>query len=318
MLIFSIKSMPKYHIAIRSHAMTMVGKIGITQTAKRMCISRSTLWRWKKNGIQCKQRMFDSKLFEQIKHIFYVFVVSTKSVNARIIRAMLRDVHNISLSLKTVYKYIVKLKLSRKRVRTRGTSKKDMTELIAQYKRLYLEVCAQGKVMVSIDECGFSEKIRAVYGYSPIGEPCIVRNRGSWKNHSLLMAVFSTGEKKYFVFDGAVCKAAFEAFIDSLRLDEDHVILADNASIHKGLRLLKNKATILYTPPYEPDSNPIELCFSQVKRVFRELNVGLDEDVLSLVGESVETAITPKLVKSCFRHVLEKYVQITAQIAPQL
>jgi transposase len=235
--------------------------------------------------------------------------MSVKCVNARIIKVVMREAHGIVLSLRTVYKYLVKLKLSRKRVRTRGTSKKDVPELIAAYKRSYSEALMQGKILVSVDECGFSERTRAIFGYSPVGAPCIVKTKGSWQSHSLLMAVFSTGEKRYFVFKGAVCKASFEAFINSMGLDARHVVLADNASIHKGLKLANSSATILYTPPYEPDSNPIELCFSQVKRVFREMNTGLDTDVLDLVGESVERAVTPSQVMGCFDHVLSRYVQ---------
>ena len=122
------------------------------------------------------------------------------------------------------------------------------------------------------------------------------------------MAVFSTGRKEYFIFKGAVDKSAFEEFINYLNLDETHVIIADNASIHKNLDLRRNRADILYTPPYEPDSNPIELCFSQAKREFRERNVMLKPDVPVLVSDSVEATITQDLVISCFQHVYDEYV----------
>ena len=104
-------------------------------------------------------------------------------------------------------------------------------------------------------------------------------------------------------------KSAFEEFINYLNLDETHVIIADNASIHKNLALRRNGADILYTPPYESDSNPIELCFSQAKREFRERNVMLKPDVPVLVSDSVEATITQDdLVISCFRHVYDEYV----------
>ena len=67
------------------------------------------------------------------------------------------------------------------------------------------------------DECGFSERVKALYGYSPVGQPCIVHNSGSWYNHSLLMAVFSTGRKEYFIFCAARARRAAKALSTKVR-----------------------------------------------------------------------------------------------------
>lgn len=82
------------------------------------------------------------------------------------------------------------------------------------------------------------------------------------------MAVFSTGRVEYFVFDKAVNGECFDAFIKSLSLDDNHVIVADNASIHFGLKKKLPPAQVLCTPVYQPEFNAIELCFGIVKRNF--------------------------------------------------
>jgi transposase len=300
--------MSKYNIAIRTHAMKLVKKYGVCETARRMCISRTTIWRWKKNGIEPKKRIYKLVKFEEIRDRMWSFITAVKCVNVRMVQAAMKEVHGVDMSRKTVCKYIKKLGLSRKRVSARGTSKLATPERIAEYKNAYMRAVEHGRTLVSFDECGFSERVKALYGYSPVGKPCIVHNSGSWHNHTLLMAVFSTGRKEYFIFNGPVDKSAFQEFIEYLALDETHVIIADNASIHKYMTLRRNRAEILYTPPYEPDSNPIELCFSQVKGKFRELNTMLRPDVLALVSDSVEAAATGDLVISCFRHVYDDYV----------
>jgi len=299
--------MTKYDIAVRTHAMKLVEKYGVCETARRMCISRTTIWRWTVN-IEPKKRIYTLTKFEEIRDRMWSFITAVQCVNARMVQAAMKEVHAVKMSKKTVCKYIKKLRLSRKRVSTRGTSKLATPERIAEYKNAYMRAVELGRTLVSFDECGFSERVKALYGYSPVGQPCIVHNSGSWYNHSLLMAVFSTGRKEYFIFKGAVDKSAFEEFINYLNLDETHVIIADNASIHKNLDLRRNRADILYTPPYEPDSNPIELCFSQAKREFRERNVMLKPDVPVLVSDSVEATITQDLVISCFQHVYDEYV----------
>ena len=47
-------------------------------------------------------------------------------------------------------------------------------------------------------------------------------------------------------------------------------LIMDNASIHKKLTLDRS-TNVIYTPPYSPEYQPIELCFSQVKRNVRNI-----------------------------------------------
>lgn len=300
--------MAKYHIAIRVHAMNLVKDFGVVSTAKRMCISRTTLWRWKKFGIGSIKQKPRKGMFEKAREFVTNFLRTTPCVNGMIIQKALIEGGLPKISTKTIFRYIKALGLSRKRVVSRGTSVHATPERIESFKIAYKDAVASGKVLVSVDECGFSERVKSLYGYSKRGEPCIVKNSGSWKNTSLLLAVFSTGEKRYFLFDKAVNKQAFAAFLEHMALDDHHVVIADNASIHKKLTLRKSKATILYTPPYTPESNPVELCFARAKRIFRSLNVMIRPDVTAIASESVERGVTDSLIRECFDHVLRTFV----------
>ena len=77
--------------------------------------------------------------------------------------------------------------------------------------------------------------------------------------------------------------------------------MLDNASIHKGddvQKVCNDKGfSVLYTPPYSPWFNPIESCFSIVKRKYPKMqNIDRCFD-----------AVTPDHFKSYFRHALKKY-----------
>ncbi len=67
-------------------------------------------------------------------------------------------------------------------------------------------------------------------------------------------------------------------------------ILHDNARIHHYTKLKKycsdNKINLIYTPPYSPEFNPIELVFSEIKTIFRKLeHKKLETDIIiSIAG----------------------------------
>ncbi len=51
------------------------------------------------------------------------------------------------------------------------------------------------------------------------------------------------------------------------------IIFCDNAKIHKSNQFMLNTFnkfyTLLYNAAYTPQYNPIELCFSKIKSIFR-------------------------------------------------
>ena len=116
------------------------------------------------------------------------------------------------------------------------------------------------------------------------------------------MAVFSTGERVFEVHRGAVTKALYTAFLE--RLDADPVnaiVVMDNASIHKRMSLAKD-LDIVYTPPYSPEFNAIELCFAKVKGAYRSRHDVDDDDVPGRIQESI-ASLTSTDIKQCFGHV---------------
>ena len=54
-------------------------------------------------------------------------------------------------------------------------------------------------------------------------------------------------------------------------LTDNHVVIMDNASFHKGSEtaalIRTSGASLLFLPPYSPELNPIEKDFANIKRI---------------------------------------------------
>lgn len=170
-----------------------------------------------------------------------------------------------------ISKYLKRLGFSKKRTRRKCGGPPPVETTKAFHKELSRHF-DEGRLIVSLDECYFSERVLPLTGYSRRGSPCIVANaRGGWKQRSLLLAVASDGTKHHAVIDGGINRATFTSFVLGLPYPQGTTIVLDNLRVHKTSAPFVAKAfTALFTPPYSPEDNcPVENSFSKIKASFR-------------------------------------------------
>ena len=290
-----------YSVQVRKLVLRLAKGVGMSKASRLTAIGRTTIWRWRRFGVDPKRRSYERKLFDECKNELRECLLANPTFTSHDVARALREQHGIRVSSKSIRKFIKNIGFSRKRTKLRGRSKRNVRELRKAFCDEYTRACHGDRVVVSVDECAFSEKLKPFYGYSPIGEPVVVASKGGWAHHSLLMAVFSDGRLAHMVKKGSVNAVFFKDFIESLNV-ADGVVVLDNASIHS--RAVRYE-TFLHTPPYTPEFNAIELCFGIVKARFRKLNVGgIAEDVRDVVRRSVE-GLSPVAIVNSFRHTLE-------------
>ena len=114
-------------------------------------------------------------------------------------------------------------------------------------------------------------------GWSPVGLECkIVRPVKHSECWSILPALTNKGYLDWIIYQGAITAEIFVDFVIEKVLphceaypNKRSVIILDNATIHKDLRLKEacNEAGVLlqFLPPYSPDYNPIESTFKDLK-----------------------------------------------------
>lgn len=144
------------------------------------------------------------------------------------------------------------------------------------------------------------------------------RSHGGWgsKIHLLtcgngvpLIAVLGIrGVRCSTVMDGAVNADVFESFVERVLAPElrpGDVIMLDNLSSHKSARkrelIESTGAELVFLPPYSPDLNPIEMVFSKVKQLLRNLACRT-RDQLWRSMQRVLDAVTPSDAANCFMH----------------
>jgi len=211
-----------------------------------------------------------------------------------------------------------RLNISWKRTRKRGPRGVGWTdERLMHFKTQFMEAFNNGS-LVSCDESGFDLRCRPVYGYAPKGSQAIVKvpisklkGKGADRHHSLVMAIHENGVRHHRIFQKSVGGQQFSTFIETAPFPPNSVILLDNHSMHKTkmVREIAHKKgyKLLYTPPYSPEFNPIELMFGITKNRFYKLRYS--DHGISNVGEAVEACVSqcasPQTITNCFQHVVK-------------
>ena len=112
----------------------------------------------------------------------------------------------------------------------------------------------------------------------------------------------------FFTIEGSCNRTVFEMWLETSlvpTLITAQVIVMDKATFHKGCRIQELIQSVgcrlLYLPPYSPDLNKIEQCWSWLKSRIRKQLAQFDsltdaiEDVLRLAsGAALAVAIQPK------------------------
>lgn len=131
---------------------------------------------------------------------------------------------------------------------------------------------------------------------------------GHWRTLTVLGAIRLTGWVATMTIESATDGDVFLAYVDQLlcpQLQAGDIVVMDNLPAHKvaGVReLIENRgAQVRYLPPYSPDFNPIESCWSKVKQFLRTAKARSIDVLHQRLDEALPT-VTPENMQACFRH----------------
>jgi transposase len=146
-------------------------------------------------------------------------------------------------------------------------------------RRQYCERAASIRAdrFVFIDESGATTNMTRTRGRAPRGERVhSSAPHGHWQVTTMIGAIRLSGITAAMTVDSPTDSDVFRTFVERVlvpTLKPGDIVVMDNLSPHKACGIAEMiaaaKAELWYLPPYSPDYNPIEQCWSKIKEFLR-------------------------------------------------
>jgi transposase len=265
-------------------------------------ISRQTINRWKNtfyndfillikhiysqktlNNICIKKEENKNKFYKNINISTYFDEIVKKNpfYTRKQYATLISEKFNIKFTVYNVTLLIKRYNYSYKKPRKYTVKNKEYLDELEEKRKIFQEKIKleiQSKI-IAIDESGFNKLINYLKGLSKKGKALNIPNTQDSKNISLLMAIVDSKIFHYTVSEQKINGSIYIDFIKQIinKLDTSgYIFLMDNVSFHHNKELIKiikdSGNSIMYTPPYSPNNNPIENLFSVVKNTYYKLD----------------------------------------------
>jgi len=182
---------------------------------------------------------------------------------------------------------------------------------VTALRRIYLKQMREldAHRLVFVDEAGCRVGMTRDYGRGERGQRVEGRKPASWgDNLTMIGALDLQGVRALMTVDGGTTGEVFEAYVEQVLgpcLKRGDIVVMDNLGSHKvdAIRQLieSRGATLIYLPPYSPDFNPIEPCWSKLKAILKRLGAKSRDSLDAAIAHGL-TAITTSDCAGWFAH----------------
>ena len=154
---------------------------------------------------------------------------------------------------------------------------------------------ADARCLIFLDESGLKTNMTRLYGRARGGARCLDSAPcGHWETVTILSSIRLDGETESLVFEGAVDRKMFDAYIEeglAPALRPGDIVVMDNLNAHKSQKahetIRKRQAEVLFLPAYSPDFNPIEKMWSKVKQLLRGIKPRTNEELFTATATAL-------------------------------
>lgn len=144
------------------------------------------------------------------------------------------------------------------------------------------------RALVFLDECGISTALNHRYGWSKSGERVLLHAPTYGARRTLVGAIALDGRKVLSVLEKGLRVPSFIEFVRQQlvpMLRKGDVVIMDNLRIHKNPEAIAAiedaGAEVVFQPPYAPEFNAIEFCWSWVKQDLRRAACRVVDDLVN-------------------------------------
>lgn len=231
-----------------------------------------------------------------------------------IIRSLILQKFQVTLSLKSVGKLLAQLGLTVQRP-VRSAYEQDPALVNVWLKKTFPQIMERAKrERASVffgDEAGLRSDFHAGTTWAPIGQTPVVKTTGRRVSCNMLSAISNRGEIRFMVMTGKVNSKVFIEFLKRLLVGAKRKIflIVDGATAHHSkmtrnfVASTKGELELFHLPPYSPDLNPDELVWNHVKnhKVGRKVITGLEDLMAEARAALRSLSKLPEKVKGFFQ-----------------
>jgi transposase len=160
-----------------------------------------------------------------------------------------------------------------------------------------------------IDESGANLGLTRLLGRAAPGQRVVEATPGySGPHYTLLATLGGKGVSAPWILKGSMNGVAFEAYVRTQLLPtlrRGDIVVLDNLSAHTSQTIRQlieaRGARLQFLPPYSPDFNPIELCWSKVKTALRAAKARTFEALVDAVAQALRS-ISLTDIQAWFAH----------------
>jgi transposase len=255
---------------IAIHIYSMVKSL--RKTAVLLQVSHSSIQRWLKNQ-EKKRYVIKNKQTLKSEIIVNVIKISIQNdpfVTLIKLRHLIKQSLDIDVSKELIRIAIKRQGITKKKARFYGEPK-YLPEQTKQFIEKRNEYMKANKTFISIDEVSFGRNGINTSGYSEKGQKLFIKKRACrMSNITVVAACTSETMIGNVKINGSCDSLKFLTFLKFLDIPKERVLLMDNVKFHHSKIVTEycnaNNINILFIPAYSPWFNPIELCFSVIKR----------------------------------------------------
>lgn len=160
-----------------------------------------------------------------------------------------------------------------------------------------------------LDEFGAHLGMTRRYGRAAPGKRVSEATPGFSGSHYTVVALMGLdGTAAPLIFEGAMNTRVFESYVEQMlvpTLCTGDCVVMDNLSSHKSEKVRQlieaRGARLIFLPPYSPDLNPIEKCWSKIKTALRAAKARTFESLVTALAKALDS-VSLADIQSWFAH----------------
>ena len=261
----------------------------LRKTAILLQVGHTTIHRWLKSPERKTYHREPLKQTSQVVQLIRTAVANDPFITCSRLQSVVKACIDVQVSRGLIHSVLKMSGFSRKKARMCGAPRnlEQKTNAFITTRDKYIR---GGRKFYAIDETSFGRNTKAPYGYAPKGQKLFVRKSSARvTTTSVVACVGPDGWNGTMSYQGSVNTDRFLHFLEGLNLERGSVVLLDNVSFHHSLRVKAAFESMgvlaLFTPPYSPWYNPIESCFSIVKRHFMKGQSTIEQSLQCLTAQ---------------------------------